>query len=67
MPKKKGNLESGRIMDDWQITLCIDVIGDVWYYDTELQLFCGEISHWNCICGRQLILREGVWSIRENF
>ncbi len=32
MPKKKGNLESGRIMDDWQITLCIDVIGDVWYY-----------------------------------
>lgn len=54
-------------MDDWQITLCIDVIGDVWYYDTELQLFCGEISHWNCICGRRLILREGVWSIQKNF
>ncbi len=38
MPKKKGSLESRRIMDDWQITLCIDVIGDVWYYGTELQL-----------------------------
>lgn len=39
MPKKKGSLESGRIMDDWELTLCIDAAGDVWYYDTELQLF----------------------------
>ena len=35
--EKKGKL-GRRIMDDWQITLCIDVIGDVWYYGTELQL-----------------------------